>query len=333
MAAPLRRRSKWIVLLSVPLFFALQFGLGLQLELGNPASLDGAYSARLELLRHQLAFNSGKPFLLMMGSSRTMTGFRPDLLQDRPYFAFNFGREGTGPVKNLIYLRRLLEDGIRPDRLIVDITMPALAQHRDVAWENRWVEGSQLSHGERALVEEYHDLRWKVFGQWLGSRLVPSWRGNRSVVVSLSLQRHTGYNCFDEAPGMDLYGYRPVFTEITSHQRQQLTQLAMSQYGFLPGQDHLAEGARRAVFDLIALCEAENIKLSLVVMPEGTQFHALYRPSFLAECNRFLAEVQRRTTLINAHSWIEDEHFFDQHHLLPTGAAQFTLRLAEHLKG
>ena len=92
-------------MLAAPLFFAVQVGLGWQVEWAKPEQRDGAFGThRLQWLRWQRAMHADKPLVLMLGGSRTMTAFRPDVLQDKPYLAFNFGREGSGPVKNLIHL-------------------------------------------------------------------------------------------------------------------------------------------------------------------------------------------------------------------------------------
>ncbi len=334
MAARHRRRSKWIVVLAAPLFFAVQAALGLQVEWAKPEQLDAAFGARLQWLRWQRARHADKPLVLMLGGSRTMTGFRPDVLQDEPYLAFNFGREGSGPVKNLIHLRRLLDEGIRPDFLLVDITAPALADDRETPWEDRYLDGALLNRSERQLVEQYHDRGWRILRQWLAARLMPSWRSNRPVAACLSLQRLTGYNCFDDAPGMDPWGYRPVCLEVSPQQRERFTDLAMRQYAFLASQERLAAGAQRAVVDLVDLCRQEKIPLTLVVMPEGAQFRGLYRQSFQHACDLFLADLARdkQTHVIDARTWIADDGFYDQHHALPGGAEHFTRRLAAVLR-
>src|SRR5262245_20053260 len=328
-----RRRAKCKVLLVVPLFFAVQAALGVQLERARPEQLDGAFGLRLDLLRRQRAVQGEKPLVLMLGGSRTMTGFRPDLLRDEPYLAFNFGREGSGPVKNLIYLRRLLDAGVRPDLLVLDLTVATMAQHRETPWESRWVDGALFQNAERETVEMYHDLRWRVWGQWLAARLAPSWHGNHALLACLSLKRLSGQQRRDHEHGLDPWGYRPVFPELTPQQREELTRLALSQYGFLPGEDRLWPGARQAVTDLLQLCKAEHIPVMLVVMPEGSQFRALYSTSMQGEFESFLTGLGRETKapILDARRWIDDEGFFDQHHLSPSGAEQFTRRLAGHI--
>jgi len=328
-----RRRSKGIVGLALPLFFVLQAALGWRMECAKPEQVDAAFGARLKLLRRQIALRPGDPLVLMLGSSRTMTGFRPDMLKDRPYVAFNFGREGSGPVKNLIHVRRLLEEGIRPDLLVVDITVPGLAIRGDVPAETQWVDGALLQRGERRLLEKYHDRSWRVLGQWFLARAFPSFACNRTLSACLSLHRLTGFNWFENVPGMDEWGYAPMFFFVTPEQRGPLTKLALDQYAFLGDEDHVSPAACRAVRDLIDLCQAKHIPLVLVAMPEGTSFHALYRPQFMAEVNQFLAGVAATgTPLIDARKWLADDEFFDQHHQLPTGGLRFTHRLEEAIR-
>jgi hypothetical protein len=64
-------------------------------------------------------------------------------------------------------------------------------------------------------------------------------------------------------------------------------------------------------------------------MPEGTGFRALYSADAHRQIDAFLAGLTAAhgTPLIDARTWVDDDGFFDLHHLLPKGAAVFTRRL------
>jgi hypothetical protein len=77
--------------------------------------------------RARLAENRGRPLRLVLGSSRTNLGIHPVALPPLPAVpardgaptepvVFNASLMAAGPVLQLLCLRRLLSNGIRPDR-------------------------------------------------------------------------------------------------------------------------------------------------------------------------------------------------------------------------
>src|SRR5579862_3701024 len=87
---------------------------------------DPPYALKLDALRACVARYPRHPLWLVMGSSRVMVGFRPDVLEnnlrekDAPLL-FNFGMGGVGLPRQYIYFRRLLKDGFRPQRVGIEI--------------------------------------------------------------------------------------------------------------------------------------------------------------------------------------------------------------------
>src|SRR5215218_299696 len=71
----------------------------------------------------------GRLTLIALGSSRTMSAFHPPTAAagvtaatGRPCLAFNTALPGSGPLAQLLHLRRLMACGIRPDLVVVEIT-------------------------------------------------------------------------------------------------------------------------------------------------------------------------------------------------------------------
>src|SRR6516225_10207066 len=114
------------------LFFVLgQLALVL-IEQARPILRDPDYGHRAASLRAQCAASPDRPLLLVIGSSRVSTGIRPEILpgfstaDGRTPVIFNFGVPGAGPTQQLLYLRRLLAEGIRPTWLVVECWPPLL---------------------------------------------------------------------------------------------------------------------------------------------------------------------------------------------------------------
>ena len=111
--------------------------------------------------------------------------------------------------------------------------------------------------------------------------------------------------------------------------RRRLTGLAYQQYRRALQEFELSQGAVQALRDILALCRQRDIPTALVVMPEGSVFRGWYPPATQTRVEAFLAEFpsQENVPLIDARLWVEDDGFYDGHHMLPSGAEVFTDRL------
>ena len=104
---------------ALSLFAALQAILPV-LQYQQPEFGEPVFGHKLGLLQEQLAAAPGRSLVLLMGTSRTIFGIRPDCLNrcrapdSEVPVVFNFGEVGTGPLYQLLYLHRLLARGILP---------------------------------------------------------------------------------------------------------------------------------------------------------------------------------------------------------------------------
>src|SRR4051812_9913784 len=99
-------------------------------ETAHPELTDPRYGCRLRTLQARRAAEPHRPLVLALGSSRTEVGLRPELMPpstDGP-LVFNLARGGTSQVMNLLTLRRLLADGVRPDWLLLEVLPACLAE-------------------------------------------------------------------------------------------------------------------------------------------------------------------------------------------------------------
>src|SRR5438128_3769067 len=112
-----RRRLLWLLA-----GFALcQLLLAVVIDTGLPAIRDPEFESRLERLRARQAEMPGRPLVLVIGSSRTGYGLDARRLSEANEgsgaLVFNFGISGSGPLFQLVSLRRLLDAGVRPELL------------------------------------------------------------------------------------------------------------------------------------------------------------------------------------------------------------------------
>src|SRR5260370_23321206 len=106
-------------------FLGIQFTLSILMDHWQLELRDPEYGYKLGRLRERLAEEPRRPLWIILGSSRSGLGFRPEVLPrcrsggaESPLL-FNFALTGAGPLMELMCLRRVLSDGIRPSRVVV----------------------------------------------------------------------------------------------------------------------------------------------------------------------------------------------------------------------
>ncbi len=331
-----RLSSRRILCWGLVSFCLLEAALGLFLDALLPTARDPEYVARERLLHVRLAEAPGRPLVLLLGSSRTMLGVKAGQLTacdpDRP-LVFNFGLLGAGPVMQGVCLRRLLAAGVRPRLVFIEVLPALLNEPGDYCLEEDWLSGKRLGAWELAGAWCYHSHPAHLLGQWCQARCLPSSRRLPALCLALGVDWSRSEN---GTPGVEVatdgYGWHAQpLSGLDMARRRTLTGLAYRQYRNAFGPFRLAAGPARALEDLLDRCRAEDIPAALLLMPEGTEFQALYPPDMRRGIDAFLARLshERALPLIDARNWVGDAGFWDAHHLLPEGAASFTDRF-EH---
>jgi hypothetical protein len=332
-------RSRSALLWALLTFAAGQSLFALAMERWRPAWRDREYGTKLGGLRRRLARQPGRPLALMLGSSRTFYGFRADRLDGRPgpdgrpLVAFNFGLAAAGPLKQSACLQGLLDEGIRPDLLLVEVLPPLLNEPgRDRFCEENWLFVPGLSAADVWRLRPYVSHPGRFAHAWLRSRL-SAWQTHRARILAdcgrcwlspgapaAPLDRMDGGGWVPAARGAD-----------SAEDRRRAADVARRQYAAAFADFRIGDGPARALRDLLERCRREKIAVALVLMPEGSTFRGWYPPAMEESVGALLAELGRSygATVIDARTWVEDRDFWDAHHLLPGGADAFSRRLAD----
>ena len=326
------RRRPWLIFLWTGVcFFVVQLVLGVAVEVWLPGVRDHEFAAKEESLRERLAEAPGKPLVLVLGSSRPMMGVQAGRLQeefgpDGPV-VFNFGIPGVGPMRQGIFLQRLLAAGLQPDYLLVEVLPPLFNDNGGSSLEESWMPGDCFTIPEIQKVAVHHGRLHRVLRQWITGRLLPCW-GHAAGFRRLLAIDDCGVG---PEGGTDSHGWLCLFRGgLTKEEIKRRTEKTHRQYAGTFHDYRLASRPSQALDDLLDRCRKERIPVALMVMPEGTTFRSWYPPSMAEGSANFVADVCQRhhLTLINARLWVDDEGFNDSHHMFPWGATQFTDRLA-----
>jgi hypothetical protein len=287
---------------------------------------------RLKTLEASIAEGAPRPPLVVtIGSSRILNAvdcqstelvLKQRLGQD--VCAANFGSPGFGPLHSLVLLGRLLRDGIQPDVVVIDVLPLYLAKSSesqlpkeqwipitpaDKAWlADRDIEVEVTQPDPQGLTL-YHS-RTDILASCM-PKLLPRSRATKWVTTT------------------DAWGGRRTPPIANQAMKTQGLELAKSTYHDTLRDFEIGEAGLSAVRVLLTECRQRRIDAVVVVMPEGPTFRSWYRTGALHELASALKCVTREcgAHLVISSEWIEEQDFWDSHHLLASGAERFSARL------
>jgi hypothetical protein len=276
----------------------------------------------------------------MLGSSRVCWAFKAGKLDGMPgpdgkaMRFYNFGIPATGPIHAIWYLRDMLREGIRPDVLLVEYLPPLLAEaHGTHASEELFMAAPWTSYRDlQRFLPYFSRHRHQKISEWLYARLLP-WYALRNQVVCQVRTWVTGERT-PIPPAVDEWGACILPPPSPRDRREADTAETLGIYHASLGNYRLGAGPTRATRELLDLCRTHNIRVVLVIMPESSAFRALYGKEAKEQPQEFLDSLVREYSVdvIDADLWLADDDFHDGHHVVPSGAEKFSVRLREELR-
>ena len=306
--------------------------LAIMVETRKPEWRDPEFFHRQQRLATlvQLEREQGRsrPLVVILGGSRTQTGRSPEHLGDG-FLAYNCSQSGCLPVGERLNLVRLLDSGIKPDFVLIEVLPPVLADpgpmdHRIPAEriglaEFRHLGGDRLA-SERAWVE-WASLRLESWYS-LRSPLLANW--GLSEVFPIRNDPHPLWS------SMSPLGWSPAAPrEWHANQREERLGVAHRTYSWLLNDFAIQHENDRVIRDMLKTCRARGIHAALFVMPESPRFRSWYPPGAREQVGDYLAKISHEfgTPVFDTSAWIDDEAaFLDGHHLLKNAAVAFSCR-------
>lgn len=314
---------------AIALYLVVQLALTLVTDFWRPAVRHPEYGRKLALVKVGFTAHGRPPDLLALGTSRTAFGFRP--VDDGRVWEFNFGLTGIGPLQQLACLRRLLDEGIRPARLMIEIHPPLM--HQTAEWnELLRIDLARLGWNDLRRLIGYSHAPASLGGRWLISRLGASYTHRAELVRRflpdwLDEDRRREATCLGQiSPG----GWQPVPARPANEaERRRMNSWSAGLYAVAWNEFAISEFPRRAIEDMLDLCRREGIEAALLLLPEGDEFRGHYPAAAWRRLHEYLAEVSRSrgVPVFDCCGWCPDTLICDGQHLLPEGAAAFSARL------
>lgn len=324
------------VLWGVVLLGLSQLALAVLLEV-RPEIRDPEYGIKLARLRALLASAPGRPLVLVLGSSRAAMGFRPDIFAAAASWApschvFNFAMVGGGPLTELLCLRRLLQHEIRPEHLLLEVWPPYLRHYQEQ--ENLCKRG--LRWDDLPAISRHFSPPRAAYARWRQEQLLPSFQQRFELVTWLAPSwlpepKREGERFWR---GLDAGGWLPYPWERggpdTYRRRIDATRAAFRQ---IFDNFTISPTAEQVFPELLDLCRQAHIAVTLLIMPEGSEFRSWYTPMAHVHSDAFIHKLclEYGLPLIDARRWIADEYLADSFHLFPEGAHDFSARLGREM--
>ncbi len=327
-----RRRACPALVAGVVVFVLLNAGLGLWAD-QRPRLRDPYYGDKFVKLRTKADRPDRGPLVVVYGSSRTGFAFNGTVIERAIQdaggraAAFNFGIPAMGPIGQLLYFRRTLADGVRPDFVIVEVLPSMFARSADGPREQHWMTGDRLRRRELDTVERCGYSSPDVRGRWWASSLVPVY-GLRFQLLGRVIQSWIPWQLRqDWSRGTDESGWCTPYKDVlTADERAFATAKARDEY-FNVLQSWQLDVALAATLDeMIGECRTAGIPVKLLLMPESREFQSMVPAEVRTRIDAFVRG--RGVSVIDARDWLEANDFTDGHHQLRGGAEKFSKRLA-----
>ncbi len=334
----LRQGGRATLLWALGLYVIVQGVLVVVMDRWHPSLYETAARDKRQQLRRLVAAAPDWPLLVMLGSSRTEQALQAGWLNGlpgpdgKPFLAFNYGAPAAGPLHEELYLREMLDAGIRPRLLLVEYLPPLFAAPRgSTTAEEDWLEAPYLSPSQLHRLWPYLARPHRKGRAWLESRLAPAF-AHRPTLRTRMEEVASGTTPPLHYPH-DPFGW---MLPCPYTQEQLARRLAASRELYHPvlSRFRIGKGPVRAMRDLVALCRRKRIAVVLVVMPESSAFRGWYSAEGRDAPRRLLQELRETqgVQVIDANEWVGDNDFIDGHHVLARGSWVFTARLRHELQ-
>ncbi len=334
-------RARRAVLAGIALFALAQGVLAVAVMQAGLRVRDPAYAAKLERLKRRLA-GSPRPLLAVgLGSSRTAYGLdgtsaEPWLAQrlGRPVVLFNMGFFGCGPIANLVHLRRLLDDGVHPDLVLIEVLPVLLRDGPSVDARVEAFPAGRLRYRQmRLLARHVREERPELERQWWLAQATPA-HSHRLGLLGLAAAPLLPARVTTNAGKTSDEGGWLAMPHVSAEFQRALLAISRAEtlenfQGFQLARRHLD-----VLRETVELARAERMIPALVLMPEGPAYRGWYPPPVWEQIEAGLRGLAEgcRVPLIDLRTSVAESDFIDSHHLYPEGAAIFTRLLARRIE-
>lgn len=295
---------------------------------------DPQFALKRDFLRARVKENPDSPLWLIMGGSRVESDLRLVQVLDRirknnAPLIYNFGLSGADLFRQYICLRRLIENGPKPQRVGIEI----FGTYLNYKQSNFLAAPTLLVRARRDEIDEYCSFSSDpafTRSVWERSRIDPTYKygmklPHQTLLLRLipmpllwRLEKH-----FYDKWGWVKVPPAPIPKE--DYDREFL--MAKAYFTNDPASFEVSRNSDRALRGILDLCRNEKIDVFLFQLPESTDLTALYTDHENACIKSYLDQIKSdyRVPMMDCRSWLPDPYYYtDGNHLNATGVEKFT---------
>lgn len=303
----------------------------------RPDLRDPEYGKRVISLQARIAEHPGRPVVLAVGSSRMSMGVCPAAWEEvRPGgpsdpLVFNLSLVGSGPITQLLCLRRAYADGLKPDAIVLEYWPPFLRED-GAYFEPDRLDPTRLLPADRPMVRDYFRDPAAAEARMLAARANPVFENRHRLLARVFPSWLPWTRRVDTAwAGLDGWGWLPGMDDPyppPAHHRAACVAHCEPIYKNQFAGYTVHPAADRAIREAIALARSNGAKVAFAYLPEATEFRGWYPPAVETAARDHLAGLRRELAvpLIDARDWMPDGYLVDGFHLSRVGAAEFSRR-------
>lgn len=299
--------------------------------------------------------DSIKGGVVAIGDSIIARGFYPELFSSllakklsKPYPVYNIGVDGTGIEQHRSYLRYLLKKKVKPDFVIMNVSIHNLNLNNFTLDENHvarsnYIDNNSLDYYTRCFVLEPSTLAAKIYCKISHHsyffRLVHFYHQqiNNSVQAVLHTKKWRVHNLFSGHPPVSDKGFSPTFDSMSEESaNSQLMHDAMkNQYKRAFASYRLSTDGLDSIVDEL---NANSIKVILVLAPMYQPLMRKIYDEYNLPSNDILINtlnqyaLRKNIAFINLFEEYQNPIYFqDPVHLNIYGAIKMTTQLAKKI--
>jgi hypothetical protein len=238
---------------------------------------------------------------------------------------------GSGPVMELMTLRRIYADGFTPSVVLLEYWPPFLGS--DASWaETNRIATDRLLDCDRPLVRGYFPDPDRIEREMDRQRVNPIFASRARLMNHVSPNAILPTQRANAAwEGLDPWGWKPGVDMKPELAQWRTDAVAMCGdiYRPLLAKYRLSRDVERALRDSVALAREHGATVGFLFMPESSDFRRLYPPRTEQKVRDHLANLSRELNVpvIDTRAWMPDDDVADSFHLSRQGAAAFTRKL------
>lgn len=331
-----RGRSRRAVASLVWAWFIAMVAFNLLLHGVRPEWNNPRLAARHKQLRREIRTAGDARVTVVLGSSRSLMGLSPAAMAGpngaTGAVVVNNSSAGAGPYRHLLELHRLLESGLRPDAVLIEVLPIHLGIESKDAPEVELRHGpAEFSRSDFFTYGPYWRHPLSSAGTWAEARLLIASDHRIRLLARTApwlLNREQLKMCRTDLP--EQLGWSPFDKpDMTEDERVCRFAAAEKEYRGVLHRFAINPDVARLYRDLIGRCRAAGIAVAFFLMPESPRFRQWTSEETKRITMAYLRGLaaESGSPVFDATDWVEREtDFSDGHHLLKHGAVPFSER-------